>query len=450
MAAKLTFYGAARTVTGSNFLLETPKARILVDCGMRQGDRLADRDNKAPFAYDPKTIDAVLITHAHIDHIGMLPKLVRSGFRGPIYATAPTAAFAEILLEDSGRILAGEAREAHEDPIYEKHDVEQTIRQFRPVAYHEKQRVATGLGAEFYDAGHVLGSSFIVVSYGKKKFAFSGDLGNSPTPLLRNLETLPEVDAVVMESTYGDRIHEDKARRTEKLKEALSRSIAENGTLLIASFAFERAQELLAEINEMVEHENMPPAKYFLDSPLAIKATAIYQRFPNLYNAEAQEHIVEGDIPFRFPGLTFARSSRDSKAINDVSPPKVIIASSGMLTGGRILHHARRILPNPKSTLLIVGYQAAGTLGRRLLGRPKRVTIFGQSVPVRCHIKAIGGYSAHADSERLLTWVGSGKPKKVYLVHGEEAAALALADTIRDEHHNIEVTVPTKGETVSL
>lgn len=418
---------------------------------MRQGDRLAARDNKEDFTYDPKTIDAVLITHAHIDHIGMLPKLIRHGFSGPIYATAPTAAFAEILLNDSQRILAGEARDRDEEPIYEKQDVEQTIRQFTPVPYHQVQEVAPGVSAEFYDAGHVMGSAFIIVRAGKKKIAFSGDLGNSPTPLLRDLEELPEVDVLVMESTYGDRIHEDKSRRTEKLKDALQKSIAEHGTLLIASFAFERAQELLAEINEMVEHENMPPAKYFLDSPLAIKATAIYQRFPGLYNHAAQEHIaVDGDIPFRFPGLEFARTSRDSKAINDVKPPKVIIASSGMLTGGRILHHARRVLPDPKSTLLIVGYQAAGTLGRRLLGRPHRVKIFGQSVPVRCHIKAIGGYSAHADQERLLTWMAGGKPKQVFLVHGEEAAALALADSIEDEHHGTSVTVPQKGETVNL
>lgn len=450
MATSITFYGAARTVTGSNFLLQTDDAKILIDCGMRQGDRLADTDNKADFAYDPATIDAVLVTHAHIDHIGMLPKLVRHGFSRKIYSTAPTAAVAEILLTDSQRILAREARDAGEDPIYEKADVERTIKQFETVAYHAPKEVAKGISAELYDAGHVLGSSFIILTVEGKRIAFSGDLGNSPTPLLRDLEDLPDVDVVVMESTYGDRIHEDRARRAEKLEEVLASSIAEHGTLLIASFAFERAQELLAEINEMVEHGDMPSAKYFLDSPLAIKATAIYQRFPDLYNEEAQEHIVEeGDVPFRFPGLTFARSSNDSRAINNVKPPKVIIASSGMLTGGRILHHAIRVLPDPKSTLLIIGYQAAGTLGRRLLGRPKRVRIFGKSIPVRCHIKAIGGYSAHADQAVLMDWVQKGKPKQIYLVHGEEAAALTLADTIREEL-DIQVHVPEKGEQVQI
>lgn len=450
MAIHLTFHGAARTVTGSNFLLETDNAKVLIDCGMRQGDRFADEDNKEKFSYDASSIDAVVITHAHIDHIGMLPKLVRQGFRGPIFATAPTAAFAEVLLKDSQRIIAGEAREDGEEPIYERHDVEKTIKLFSPMRYHQEQEIAPGVTCQLYDAGHVLGSAFVVITTQKKRIAFSGDLGNSPTPLLRDLEKLPVVDVVVMESTYGDRLHEDRERRTQKLKECIAGSIADGGTLLIASFAFERAQELLAEINEMVERGGMPPAKYFLDSPLAIKATAIYQRFPELYNDEAQQHIVtEGDIPFRFPGLTFARSSDDSRAINDVAPPKVIIASSGMMMGGRILHHAIRVLPDPKSTLLIVGYQAAGTLGRRLLGKPRRVTIMGKSIPVRCQIKAIGGYSAHADQDTLLEWVGNGKPKHVYLVHGEEGEALALAEAIRDEHGFL-VRVPEKGEQVEI
>jgi metallo-beta-lactamase family protein len=416
---------------------------------MHQGTRMADEENREPFAYDPKTVDAVLITHAHIDHIGLLPKLVRGGFHGKIFTTAPTKAFAEILLEDSQHILAMEAREVGEDAIYDKDDVAQTMRQFEAVTYHEPVTVAGSVKATFYDAGHVLGSAFIVVEAEGKRIAFSGDLGNSPTPLLRDREALQAVDAVVMESTYGDRIHEDRARRAEKLHECIENSIASGGTLLIASFAFERAQELLAEINEMVEHGGLPKANYFLDSPLAIKATAIYQRFPELYNEPAQEHIVEGDIPFRFPGLAYARTADDSKAINDAPVPKVIIASSGMMTGGRILHHAIRVLPDPKSTLLIVGYQAAGTLGRRLLAHPKRVHIMGHEIPVRCNIRAIGGYSAHADQETLVQWVATGKPGRIMLVHGEEGAALALADLLRDDI-GVPVDVPRAGQRIEI
>ena len=445
----MTFYGAAREVTGSNHLLEAAGKKVLVDCGMHQGSRLADEENREPFAYDPRMIDAVLITHAHIDHIGLLPKLVRAGYRSPIYATAPTKAFSEILLTDSQHILEIEAKEEGAEPIYDSGDVAQTISQVREVEYHKPVVVVEGVTARFYDAGHVLGSAFIVVEAEGKHIAFSGDLGNSPTPLLRDREALPSVDALVMEATYGDRIHEDREQRTQKLRECIERSIAGGGTLLIASFAFERAQELLAEINEMVEHGKLPKAIYFLDSPLAIKATAIYQRFPEYYNGAAQEHIIEGDVPFRFPGLSYARTPEESKAINAAPQPKVIIASSGMMTGGRILHHAVRVLPDPKSTLLIVGYQAAGTLGRRLLARPKRIYIMGQEIPVRCTIRAIGGYSAHADQETLLEWAAAGKPKRIALVHGEESAALALSELLHEDLQ-IPVAVPRPGQRVAF
>ena len=451
MTAKLSFYGAARTVTGSNFLLETDNAKILVDCGLRQGSRYADEENREPFVYDAASIDALIVTHAHIDHIGLIPKLVREGFTGKIFATAPTKGFAEILLEDSARIIGHEAKEDGVKPPYEPRDVPEAIRRFTPIEYHTPTLIAPGVTATFYDAGHVLGSAFVIVEAEGTRTVFSGDLGNSPMPLLKDLESLPNVDYVVMESTYGDRVHEDMSRRREKLAQAVASSIARGGTLLIASFAFERAQELLAELNDIVEAGDIPKVPFFLDSPLAIKATAVYQRFPKYYNEEAQQEIVEeGDIPFRFPGLTFTKTSRESKHINTVPPPKVIIASSGMLSGGRILHHAVRVLPDVNSMLLIVGYQAPGTLGRRLLTRPKHVTMMGHKIPVNARVKAIGGYSAHADQEALLSWVsGAGAPKRVFLVHGEEASAMALADAIR-ETHGFETMVPKRDETVVL
>ena len=447
----ISFLGGTREATGSQFLLETDRAKILIDCGLHQGCHFCEGNNLAPFSYDPAAIDAVVVTHAHLDHSGLLPKLVREGFRGRIFATAPTRDFSEILLEDSAGLIEEEMRGRGKEPPYGPPDVAPTIARFTPLSYREPQEIAPGVSIELFDAGHVLGSASVVAEVGGKRIVFSGDLGNSPMPLLKDREPPDRADYVLIESTYGDRIHEDRNERRAKLHEMIGTTIKQKGTLLIPAFAFERTQELLAEMNTLVESGRIPRIPVFVDSPLAIKATAIYQRYSSYYNPREQQAIREGDLPFQFPGLRFTKTVEESKEINDVPPPKIIIAGSGMMQGGRVLHHARRYLSDPHSTLLIVGYQAAGSLGRRLLTHARRARIFSETVAVRARVRAIGGYSAHADQEGLLDWLSAipSRPKKVFPVQGEPAAALALRNEIRDGL-GIEAEVPFRGERLAL
>lgn len=447
---KLYFYGAARSVTGANYLLEigagANKTKILVDCGMAQGSRVAEKENYKNFPYDPKEIRALLVTHAHIDHTGRIPKLYRDGFRGKIYGTPPTLDFAKLLLTDSEHIVREEAEKQKLKPLYAMEDVEGASRLFEGVNYHQKFEIGTGITVEFFDAGHILGSSIIKIQAEGKTIVFSGDLGNPPTPLLKPTEFVESADYVVIESAYGDRLHEDRARRKEILEETMEYTINKGGAIMIPAFAMERTQELLYELNNLVENKLIPPVPVFLDSPLAIKATTIYQKYPEYYGQEAK-HLSASDEIFDFPNLKFTLSTDDSKKINDVLPPKVIIAGSGMSMAGRILHHERRYLPDPKSTLLIIGYQVKNSLGRRILDGEKEVKILGEKVPVNCNVKAIGGYSAHADQVGLKNWIDKIKRpiKKVFIVQGEESAELALQKIMKEELE-IEAEAPKLGE----
>ena len=451
---KLTFYGGAGEVTGANYVIECAGAKIMVDCGLAQGGRFAERGNYKPFAYNPAEIKAVFITHAHIDHIGRLPKLYKDGFRGDVFATHPTLDLARISLDDSVRILKDEAEDLKEQPLYTEEDIINLWKLTHGKKYHEEIIVTPNIRIKFNDAGHILGSSIIEVFLKEEsreiKVVFSGDLGNPPTPLLRPTEFIDKADYVLVESAYGDRLHEDKSQRKEKLQQIIESTIINGGALMIPAFALERTQELLFELNNLAESGRIPKIPVFIASPLAIKATAIYQKYPDYFNKEAAYLIKSGDDLFNFPGLEFSLTTESSKAINNVPPPKIIMAGSGMSEGGRILHHERRYLPDPKSTLLVIGYQVSGTLGRRLLDGAQEIKMFRENIPVRAQIKAIGGYSAHADQAGLLEWVGHIKNvKKVFVVQGEEKPAAVLAGKIKNDL-GMEAGVPQAGEVFEL
>ncbi|OGZ58342.1 MAG: hypothetical protein A2827_03865 [Candidatus Spechtbacteria bacterium RIFCSPHIGHO2_01_FULL_43_30] len=449
----LTFCGGARSVTGANYLVETANSKILVDCGLAQGSRYAEVQNYKNFSYDPKTIDAVVITHAHIDHTGRLPKLVRDGFRGKIFMTRPTQDLASIMLEDAQGLIGEEARRDRHEPLYLKEDKENTIKLMEGVDYGDEIEVNKDIKFRLRDAGHILGSAIVEMWVEGKKIVFSGDLGNPPVPLLKPTEYIDDAEYVVVESTYGDRLHEAVDERRNMLEDAIEDTVARGGVLMIPAFALERTQELLYELNSLVENHRIPEVPIFIDSPLAIDATEIYKKYPEYYNKNAVYLIESGDQLFKFPRLKLCYTTEESKAINDVPAPKIIIAGSGMSSGGRILHHERRYLSDPNSLFLIIGYQSAGSLGRAVFDKAREVKIMGESVRVNCEIRAIGGYSAHADQAKLYHWVShikdGGKLKKVFAVQGEDAASLAFVRLLRD-NLGVDADAPLLGDKVEL
>lgn len=450
---KIYFYGGAGAVTGANYLLEDNSdnnRKIMIDCGLKQGSRYAERQNFDPFPYDPKEIEAVFITHSHLDHIGRLPKLFRDGFRGKIYSTPPAKDFAELMLLDSESILLKEAEKEGLPPLYNETDVFELMKLWETVEYHQPIKIGY-FTVKFFDAGHILGSAIIKVWDKKTDIIFSGDLGNSPSPIIKPTEKMEAADYCLIESTYGDRIHERVDERKEMLEDVIEDTVKRGGTLLIPAFAMERTQELLYHLNNLFNEGRVPKVPVFIDSPLAIKLTNVYKKHQKYFNLEASTLGRWDKDILDFPGLQMTLTTEESKKINDVSPPKVIIAGSGMSHGGRILHHERRYLPDPKSAILFVGYQAEGSLGRMILDGAEKVKIFGEEIPVRCQKVAIGGYSAHADQIQLLNWL---KPmrttlKKVFVVQGEKEASEALAQKIRDELA-VEAIVPVAGESFEL
>lgn len=461
LTMKLTFHGGAGQVTGSNYLLEFADTslpggtrKILIDCGLHQGSNFCERHNYDPFPFDPKQISEVFVTHAHIDHTGRLPKLVRQGFLGEVYSTPPTKDFAELLLLDSGHILKQEAERDQLKPIYEDDDVAALMKQWRGVPYHKEIKLGpygTGATVTLFSAGHILGSSSILIEAEGKRILFSGDLGNSPSPLIGPAEVPDRIDYCVMEATYGGRIHEDISERKHKLQNAITETMKNKGTLVIPVFALERTQILLLEIKDMIEKKKIPRVPIFLDSPLAIQLTTVYNRYREYFKSEVLSRFTSREAIFDFPGLRMTPTTEDSKAINGAGAPKIVIAGSGMSQGGRILHHEKRYLPDPRSALLIFGYQSQGSLGRRILDGASLVRIMGEDIPVRAQIKAIGAYSAHADQRQLLEWLllFKGSVKKVFLTHAEPDSALAMTAKIKDQM-GIEGVAPKEHDLVEL
>ncbi len=443
---KLKFCGGAKTVTGANYLINDS---VLVDCGLNQGSNFLEKINFEPFSYDPKAIKAVLITHAHIDHIGRLPQLYKAGFRGDVFSTPPTKDFAEELLLDSENVLGREARDRNKEPIYNIEDITGIMGLWKKIDYHEKFKI-DDLDIEFLNAGHILGSSCIAVSSEGKKVIFSGDLGNSPAPFIKDGDAIENADYVLMESAYGGKLHENLGTRKEMLEDFIEETVKAGGVLMIPAFAMERTQELLFELNELVENGRVPKAPVFVDSPLAIKLTSVYKKYSQdtkYFREEAIALLRKGDAIFNFPGLKTTLTTEESKEINSVPPPKIIIAGSGMSQGGRILHHEMRYLPDPKSAILFIGFQVNGSLGRRILDGEKWVKINGEEISVKCKISSIAGYSAHADQRQLLDWLRPMRfsAKKVFIVQGEEEGMLLLSQKVQDELA-IDAIIPSAGE----
>ncbi|MEX0918411.1 MAG: MBL fold metallo-hydrolase [Candidatus Paceibacterota bacterium] len=450
---KLSFFGGAESVTGANFMLQSfdPDAKtILVDCGLHQGSKVCDDANRLDFAYDPKTVDVLFVTHAHLDHIGRIPKLVRDGFRGVIYSTPPTKDMAQLSLIDSLGVMEKESRHDNQEIFYEEEDVKQAMSLWQTLDYHQPLAIGE-FTAVLRDAGHILGSAMVELTYARKKIVFTGDLGNSPAPLLRDTEAVSDADYLIMESVYGDRNHEERDERKHKLRQIIHDTMKAGGTLMVPAFSIERTQELLFEIENMMEAGEIPEVPVFLDSPLAIGITAIYKRYKNYLNRNVNMIDVSGDGVFKFPHLRLTKKTAESRAINSVPPRKIIIAGSGMSNGGRIIHHEKRYLPDAKNTLLLIGYQAAGSLGRQLSDGAGSVNILGETVSVNARIAQVRGYSAHKDSDNLLEFVSHSAEtlKKVFVVMGEPKSSLFLTQRIRD-YLGLDAVAPSLGAVYDL
>ena len=447
---KITFYGGAGSVTGANFLFEADGKKILVDCGLTQGTKIADDVNWAPFAYDPKEIDILFVTHAHVDHLGRIPKLIHEGFRGKIYSTLPTKALAGPMLEDTTGILSKNI-EFGLDKIYTEENMKTALSFWQGFNYHEKIELTPNLEVCFKNAGHILGSAMVLFTYNGKKIMFTGDLGNSPSPLLPDTERITGIDYLVMESVYGDRNHESRNERRKFLEEAIEDNYKRKGTLIIPTFSLERSQELLFELNALVEGNRIPVMPIFLDSPLAIRLTEIFKQFKSYFNDEAQKAMVGDKHLFNFPGLHSTLHSEESKMIANVPNPKVVIAGSGMSSGGRVVHHERHYLPDPNNTLLLTGYQSVGTPGRLIQEGVKLVRISKEDVEVRAHVVTINGYSGHKDSDGLLSFVEDTQDtvKKVFVVMGEPKSAMFLVQKLRD-NLGISAYAPEQDESVTF
>ncbi|NYT01998.1 MAG: MBL fold metallo-hydrolase [Methanosarcinales archaeon] len=454
---KLEFHGAAGGVTGSHMVLDLEGFRVGIDAGLFQG-READR-NRMELGHDPGDLQAVLLTHAHTDHSGRLPLLVKKGFRGPVYATPATADLCDIMLRDSARLMEEEAeRESNRDgpgepqtqPLYTEEDVVRLVRRFRPVAYDNKMELGN-LSVVFRDAGHILGSSLLEISYGKRKLVLSGDLGQPGSPILRDPYRVSEADWLVLESTYGEKDHKDRATRGDRLLEIVQETAERGGNVVIPAFAIGRTQEILYQLNPFAEEGRLKGIQCFVDSPMAISASEIYRRHPECYDAETKELLSRGDQPLEFPGIRYTRSRQESKAINSLREPHIIISASGMATGGRVLHHLAHNLERPESTIIFVGYQAEGTLGRTLQKGADRVRVMGKELEVQARIESLDAFSAHAGRSEIMQWLRAFEqpPSRIFLNHGEAQATGALAERIRDEF-DAQVVIPGMGESYVL
>jgi metallo-beta-lactamase family protein len=489
VSVTIQFLGAAGCVTGSQFLVTIGERRVLVDCGMFQGSPEETDRNRMPFAFDPRDLDALLVTHAHLDHCGRIPALTKSGFRGPIHATHATADLAEIVLRDSAKLqvewaerwnrhrrqraeraaeeaaadaeseeaavetddetlperirtAAPEGRTETREPLYDDHDVDRAMEQVRGCDYGEEVHIVDGVVARFHDAGHILGSAIIElrVTDGDmtRTIVFSGDLGRDGSPILRDPAPLTHAEHVVIETTYGNREHGPHDEAIDELVAAINEVSDSRGVLLMPAFAIGRTQEVIWVLDDLVREGRIPRVPLYLDSPMASRATHVYLEHPETYDDETAALLRSGDSPLKYPGQQFTDSVEESKAIRYANRPIMVVASSGMLTGGRIMHHLKDFLPDPNCTLLFIGYQGEGTLGRHIQQGATSARIDGQEIPVRCRVRSISGFSAHADEHELERWLGhfgaaadnGGAPKSVYLVHGDPDAAEAFAARI--------------------
>ena len=473
---KVTFFGATKTVTGSNFLVEGAGKKFLIDCGLYQGLDKEEIKNAEPFPYDINEIDFMLLTHAHIDHSGRIPKLYKEGYRNKIYATNATCDLCAIMLPDSGHIQETETEWKNRKrirrgeellvPIYDAETAARSLELFKGVPYDQIIELDDDIHVRFNDAGHMLGSSIIEVWIKEngvnKKIVFTGDLGNNDIPLLSEPTMIEDADFLVMESTYGNRLHMRNDNKAKLFIDIVTDTLRQGGTVVIPSFAVGRTQEILYELNKIKESDADTPEfekKYevlmntpvYVDSPLAISATEVFRENMDLFDEETQELIRRGDNPLEFPGLRFTQTVDESRELNESNESSIIISASGMCEVGRIKHHLKHNIWSPKNTILFVGYQAPGTLGRKIVDGAKTIKIFGEEIAVNARIEYIEGYSGHADQEGLLNFIYSfiKKPDHIFLVHGEEEGQKVLRDKII-ETTNLPVTIPSYGETYDL
>ncbi|MEI6222025.1 MAG: MBL fold metallo-hydrolase [bacterium] len=461
---KITFLGATGTVTGSSYLLEVGNSRVLIDCGMFQGQSDVEERNHLDFLFDPHTIDAVLLTHAHIDHSGLLPKLVSNGFDKKIYTTAATADLCGILLPDSAHIQEEDLEWMNRKrmragkelivALYSKEDVEKTLKLFRPVAYHKPTPITQDITATFYDAGHILGSSFIFLEINdqgqKKTIVFSGDIGNRGQRIVRDPEAIPQADYVFLESTYGNRLHKSRPETVKEFQHIISQSLKSSGNIVIPAFAVERTQEILYELHIMAENGTPFKLPIFVDSPLASSATTIFSKHPECFDEEMNLAVKAGKNPLELSHLKFTQTADESRQINNFKQA-MIISASGMCDAGRIRHHLKHNLWRPNAHIVFVGFQADGSLGERIITGAKVVKIFNEEIAVKAHIHTLGGFSAHADQSELMRWIGKipQPPKQVILVHGEDDSRKALSDKIAAEL-KFPTTIPQWKQTIEL
>ncbi|HTR18659.1 MAG TPA: MBL fold metallo-hydrolase [Candidatus Paceibacterota bacterium] len=450
MSARITFCGGAGTVTGANFLLDTGDKKLLVDCGALERERVCDPENLKAFSYDPASVDALFVTHAHQDHIGRVPKLVRDGFRGAIFSTPATKELSALMFEDALSVMQNEKERYGCDFLYERPDVERALSLWKTHEYHESFAVGDAQ-VGFLDAGHILGSAMVKFERGGRTILFTGDIGNSPEPLLHDVESAAGANYLVMESVYGDRSHEDRAARREILKSAVEETREKKGTLLIPSFSIERTQVLLFELKEMMEKKEVPLTPVYLDAPLAIRITEVFEKYKNELNAAAAAEGRAGRPLFSFPELLETPRVSESREIHAMPDPKVIIAGAGMSSGGRVRAHEKRYLSEKNSVILLVGYQAPGSLGRRIQDGQHNVVIDGKNIQVRARVISLTGYSGHADKDQLLAFAESAGDslEEAFVVMGEPRASGFLAQRIKD-FLGVEALVPALGDSISI
>jgi metallo-beta-lactamase family protein len=467
MSLKLQFLGAVRNVTGSRHLLEANGSRFLIDCGLFQERHFSER-NWDQFTFAPGSIDAVLLTHAHLDHCGLLPRLVKMGFKGKIYCTSATAELVQVILLDSAKLQEEDAefkRKRHEkegrkspfpvEPLYTVKDVKACFPQFQDVEYRQDIEIAPGVNARFCEAGHVLGSSVIKVMADNngqsRSVLFSGDLGRPNRPIIRDPASIGEADYILIESTYGDRVHEPPEDIGKKIAQVINNAKKAGGNIIVPSFALERSQEVLFYLNNLLRADKIPHLMVFLDSPMAAAITKVFHKHRDLYDEQMTDLVKNHASPFNFPGLKIIETVEQSKSINHIRGTIMVIAGSGMCTGGRIKHHLVNNISRPESTIMFVGYQATGTLGRRIVDGEKEVRILGQQHKVNAQIEKINGFSAHADKNELLDWLKQLKkpPKKIFVVHGEEESAEHFAQFVR-ENTGWQTEVPSYQEEIIL
>lgn len=450
---KLTFCGAAGEVTGSCTLLEAEGKKILIDCGLFQGSQFATSKNAEDFPFDASKIDIVFLTHAHQDHCGRLPKLYKDGFRGKIYATEPTIELTNVMLADSAHIMEEDCRDGGLEPLYSEKDLLSLLPLFKKVDYYKKIKVTPNLWVQFRNAGHILGASIIEIWAESKKLVFSGDLGHEAMLLIKKIADIREADYIICESTYGDRLHKKTIDDKKTIiKKAIEETISNKGVLIFPAFALERTQEILYELNSLVENKEIKPVDIFVDSPLAIRVTKIFDKYQDFYNIEAKKRILAGDDIFEFKNLQYTPEVVQSKYINNSPKPKVIIAGSGMCNGGRIMYHLARYLPDSTTHLFFLGYQVKGTKGRDIFDGIRNVTIKGRKIAINAKISMTEVFSGHADQKELIVWLNYFKTKKIkqiFLNHGDEESREALAKIIKDKF-SITAKLPKFGESFEI